>query len=993
MFRRSTCTRAAIAATDLRCIFTSIAFILSWLGWAAVADCQSPELPRLEYYIARDLYEAGNISEATERFRVAMSRGQQINQQRWIDSVPPLVMLGECYYQQGAIAQALEQYDAALMVVHAFPTWIDTVRSGDVQPESTSELKSINWAKLSRRTPLVRVPRTVQVSLDALAAKTAVGGAQVLRVDVAEVLRCLSIALQRRSQLLGPLAAHSPLSQPMVQLFSKAPQAAVPWVQASWRALHGLAQLSVGDEAHAQSLLIAGSTIDNQSDYFLTPQCLLALAHLDVKHANDASALRRLADASLRSAQLEQADALADSLMMIGQLASAGRRNDLLGTLQSAAAWSQNYVALPFLSGSVAVSEVAAVTGNLQAHEASVKQSLNVLNGKDIILPRLQAQLGYAMARAAAAQNRLGLAEQQLETSMSMLRGNAATGAATRRVFQTQLTLELFSRNQIDVATADEVFGSLLGEPAESEWRLWPLECLVSVSTAHLPAYEKWLELVQRRESRAEVVDTMDALQRERFYEVLPLGGRLLALRHQLARDKTEWSPQISAKLEPLLNAYPAVSTVSQSMREALDGLNDEPLAIEDRTISVETKKKLAEIEKLSTQQENLLMSLALSRSVIPRHFPAPTTLDDLQQALSDRDVVLAFGRTQSAIVGTAISQHDCLVWSVSEPSTIDVKTSLLLTQIGLSGAPNLDMTRANVTWRATAAQLATALLSAEARDLISDARRLIIVPNGNLWYLPFELLPATESDPRTPLLARHAICYLPTLAHVSSINAAAPETTNTIGVFNTFFSSDRETNQDLSAEVCAASANALRLDAKQKGLLSTPSLLRLCADQLWVACEIPMTKTAWELRLIPIEPSQENALANWMQSPLRAPARLFLPGLQSSAQRVEMHGGNEIFVPACTLMTAGARSVWLSRWKVGGRSAHTALARIIDELDVEPPSTAWQRTALALWAEKFATIDEPVLPSARGLPANIDGNHPLLWSGYMMLGDHLPPQ
>jgi hypothetical protein len=276
---------------------------------------------------------------------------------------------------------------------------------------------------------------------------------------------------------------------------------------------------------------------------------------------------------------------------------------------------------------------------------------------------------------------------------------------------------------------------------------------------------------------------------------------------------------------------------------------------------------------------------------------------------------------------------------------------------------------------------------------MIAGAQRVVVIPNGNLWYLPFELLPASQSDPRKPLLARHAVCYLPTLAHVRQINSPPPVTQNMVGVVSPFFSTDRETNQSLCSQIGQSVKNSSRFDAQQKATLSTPSWLRLRSDQLWVASELPMAKTPWELRLIPIEPSQENALAHWMQSPLRAPARLFLPGLQSSAQRVEMNGGNELFVPACTLMSAGVRSVWMSRWKVGGRSALTALSRVIDELEFESPSAAWQRTAIALWAEKLPTADEPVLPNARSLPPTIDGNHPLLWSGYMMLGDHSPPQ
>jgi hypothetical protein len=267
------------------------------------------------------------------------------------------------------------------------------------------------------------------------------------------------------------------------------------------------------------------------------------------------------------------------------------------------------------------------------------------------------------------------------------------------------------------------------------------------------------------------------------------------------------------------------------------------------------------------------------------------------------------------------------------------------------------------------------------------------VVPSGNLWYLPFDLLPMSDADPRTPLLARHPVCYVPTMAHVRQINAPAPVVRNTVGLFNTFFAVDRTTNQTLSSQIAKGSAQSVKLDVQQKSTLSTPSWLRLRSDQIWIAAELPMVKTPWELRVLPIEPSRENALANWMQSPLQAPVRLFLPGLQSSAQRVEMNGGNELFVPACTFMAAGVRSAWVSRWKVGGRSAHTALGRVLEELEYESPTSAWQRAAIALWAEKLPTGEETLLPAAKGLPATVSGSHPLLWSGYMMIGDHRAPQ
>lgn len=980
------------------CAILAVAFMF-WFQAAGVAFCQAvPELPRLDYYIARDLYDAGNIGGATEGFRTAINRSHQIGQQRWIDSVPPLVMLGDCYYQQGAIAQALEQYDAALMLALAYPTWADNVRGPEPQTISTSELKGINWTKTTRRTQLVQAPNVMLVPLDAAGKAPAPGnsaaaGAPLMRLDVPEVIRCLAIALQRRTQLLGPLGRYSPLSAPAVQQFSKPPQSSVAWLQASWRVLHGLALQTSGDDEQSKTLLEEGASVDGKADYFLTPLALLALAHIDARQGNATSALNRLGDASLRAAQLEQADVLSDCLAMIGQLASASRRGDLLPTLQSAVAWAEKNSTLAYLSGSAAVCELAAVTGSLPVHEASAKQMLVLLGGKDIVLPRVQAQLGYAMARAAAAQNRIGLAEQQLQTSLSMLRGSKETGAATPRVFQTQMALSLATKGVLPEAEADQALSALLAEPPSDQWLLWPLECLAAISSPLLPAYEKWLDLAHQRGSDADVIQRMDRMQRKRFHEMLPLGGRLLAARQALKTDQRLWSPEVAESMKPVLKMYPSAATLPQSLYKIIDGLSKEPLAVDDRSISPEAKKKFGEMTALAETEENLAMSIAMQRSIIPRHWPEPIDLSQLRHTLSDGDVVLSFVHTPTTIYGAAITQQTQHTWAVAESSKLDVKIALLLTQLGLRGAPDLNMSSRNVAWRATASELAQTLLPAEARQLVVSGQRLIIVPSGNLWYLPFDLLPAAENDVTTPLLARHRICYLPTLAHVRQIDGPPPTVTTAVGLYGNFFATDRELNQALASQVAQDSRQSVRLDVTQKLGLTSPSWLRIRADQLWVACELPAPKNPWELRLLPVEPSQENALANWMQAPMRSPARVFLPGLQTSAQRIELNGGDELFVPACTLMATGVRSLWVSRWKVGGRSSQIALSRVMEELAYESPSSAWQRTAIALWAEKLATADEPLLPEAKALPKTIDGSHPLLWSGYMMIGDHRQPQ
>ena len=354
---------------------------------------------------------------------------------------------------------------------------------------------------------------------------------------------------------------------------------------------------------------------------------------------------------------------------------------------------------------------------------------------------------------------------------------------------------------------------------------------------------------------------------------------------------------------------------------------------------------------------------------------------------------MLAFAHTPTTIHALAFRRNEQLTWSIPESSVIDSKLALFLTQLGLGSAPNLDTGSPNLPWRNSAADLAKLLIPAEVRKMFAGTSRVIVVPAGNLWYLPFEVLPLAGSEAREPLLARHAVCYLPSLSQLRNLGKPAPKIRQTVGLAGDFFSSDRVTNQALAAEVVKTMpGQSLLVEIQQKPLLAAPSWLRMRADQLWVAQELPMAKTPWELRVLPVEPSRENALANWMQTPLRAPKRMLMPGLESSAQRGELNGGNEIFLPASTMMAAGTQAIWLSRWKTGGRSAHYALSRLSEELEIEAPSSAWRRTGLALWAEQLKTADEPLVPAAKGLPSSVSGQHPLFWSGYLMIGDHAPP-
>ena len=53
----------------------------------------------------------------------------RIEEQPWIDSIPPMVMLGESYFHVGKVGTlAMEQYDKALEIALAYRSnWIEQV--------------------------------------------------------------------------------------------------------------------------------------------------------------------------------------------------------------------------------------------------------------------------------------------------------------------------------------------------------------------------------------------------------------------------------------------------------------------------------------------------------------------------------------------------------------------------------------------------------------------------------------------------------------------------------------------------------------------------------------------------------------------------------------------------------------------------------------------------------------------------------------------------
>ncbi|MFK7737826.1 MAG: CHAT domain-containing protein [Pirellulaceae bacterium] len=956
---------------------------------------QISTLPRADYYLALELFGAGRVPEAREGFRSALQRSRRMGDQRWVDSVAPLVMLGECFYQQGNVAQALEQYDAALMLMLQNQNWVNEIQVDVEQlPFLEGISKEITWFQRSRPSQSVAVPEAVQIAIDPTQAQAdGQGGVTVpvtllTRLDATEICRTTGIALLRRWELLGPLGKSSPISQPMSDYFAQAPAAQVMWLQSSWRVLRGLSRLTI-QGADALASLRSGVLLDGQYDYFLSPLALLAIAELEAEQGNYAAAITAAQDASLFAAYFEQHRELADALRLLGGYACASSRGDLLQPLQQATAWSTKRSALAFTSGAIASAEVATYSDRLDLADRYLKQANAAL--RNVALPRRVADRSFIQARMQFAQNRGTMGVASLDNALGIMRGTSETGVVVERVFQTQMTLDLLAASRITGKVAEEFLDELLAEPDKLAWKDSPLDVLTTMTTASLPAFERHLEMAVLRGDQQETVQRLDRLQRQRFYETLPLGGRLLSWRVAAQRDPASLPPDVRQIVQQKMLASPAVRQLRDQVVDAVRELANGTLPLDERQL-VGEKKKYADLENAAKSLESQLAFLALHRSAMPRFVPGNKTPGDMQASLQKGDVLIGFAATRTSIVGMAMTQDQLETWNVMDAKLVFDLLQQFRNEIGLGAqVPRIlpsAVTARNAAWWTTATKLRDQLLPAPVQTLCQDADRLIVSPSGALWYLPFEALPDAQHKSQ-PFLAHHRVTYVPTIGSVSLANRTKTPMKEALGLVGGLFALDKEVNKSLADNLVNARVRTARVQLGQKITAGDGAWLQIKPDTVWVAARSGVISAPWETPMLPLGRSKQMTFGELLQSPLSSPERVILPGLEASFATGVIGDGREVFLPACSLLISGTRTALISRWPVGGRSASAILRRYLDELQTSSSSTAYRRAIIANWPAQYLIADEPALmPAGKQADALTSGWHPALWAGYVPIGD-----
>ncbi|MFM8378310.1 MAG: CHAT domain-containing protein [Planctomycetia bacterium] len=310
--------------------------------------------------------------------------------------------------------------------------------------------------------------------------------------------------------------------------------------------------------------------------------------------------------------------------------------------------------------------------------------------------------------------------------------------------------------------------------------------------------------------------------------------------------------------------------------------------------------------------------------------------------------------------------------------------------------------------WRESAAQVERLLFGNSKINLGVNVTELVIVPDGLLWYLPFELLPVGSArdagaDPAQPgeqaNLLRDAcrVRYAPTRSlAVRSFEPAAAD--GLLGIHAVRLA--RRDRPEVAADVVARFTEAFD---RVVPLAATGSALfgaSLC-DRLVLADELGGEGPIAERPLaIAVGGKPAFTFGEWLGPPPKRPRIVMVPGMQTEMAdglaKLSAQPGEDLFLAATDLLAAGARTAVVSRWRVGGKLSIDLVEEFLRDLDAAPaaegeaapvasPAESWQRAVAVVTTEEPDVAREPRVKQSPG-EVLADAKAPFLWAGYALI-------
>lgn len=1019
----------------------SVAVLLASAGASAQGVPRGAQtMPTVAYDAALAALGAGDYAQALETAGREYAGGVRAGNQRWLDSVAAATLVGEAHFELGTLREAVAAYDEAILLGATHAEWLLSVQFPTQGPQSSARPRVATWGRSTRGTRTAVLPDTMAIrqSGDDPQKVLQQGGVLAAPVNVPirpqEIIRSLVIAIYRRGMILGPLASEGTAIDEINTALSKRPAPPNHWSQSWIDVALGVAAWSQGRADQAVPLLERGLAFGGKLDHHLTPWGLIVLGRIALARDDAVSAVKLFEEATFSAAEFGDSRALEEAFRGVVSAHALVGTPGVPASVQGGGEWARN--TLPVLRGLLLAhaAELLAASGNPQGATARLAE----------IDPRLrkggagQGGVGAIVAHAAAltayASGDTAAGDAELELALGLARPR------TPRLFQTGRLVEMVMAGTTTISDrqADILFARLLGDPPPREFVADPLATLATVTTPRTEAHDAW-ELVAARRGTDAALAAAESALRARWLDTQPSGGRRVGLERLLGADPQHAAADVVAARAALLKRHPEVarqidedSRLRTGLTAAMLGAAGRPAGAEDaraRSGPPGEPRDWEAFAAVSARRGAAIDLLAASRESFPVDFPPLLPPPDVRARLAPGELILSFRWTAAGLWGALESRERVATWQVRQPGALVRELGLLAKSLCLFDphAPVPVDRIAASDWRASAATVERLLFEQSKVSLAEGVEELAIVPDGALWYLPFDILPVGTAAPDGdvgvgdgagdgPPLLRDVcrIRYAPTRSLAVAGGPApppdAPAARGPVGIHaGRPVRGERPELQAESVErIAAALDRAVPLPAQAPpslGAAYSAALPAAVCETLVVLDEVNVAgEGAGGLRGLfgragERGPRRGGLINDWLASPHKRPQRVVVPGMQSAMAsglaRPPARPGEELFVAAVDLLAAGARTAVVSRWRMGGKSSTDLMTEFLRDTDQPGVGAAasWRRAVDVVRSEEPDPAHEGRI-RPHGQVVLADMRHPLFWAGYLLVdgGTHQPP-
>ena len=973
------------------CLAVLLAMLISVVG-ASNCVAQSSSLPNQNYYTGFIRFFEGDYKDAERDFRTASRTAYRVGNQRYVDSICYWTMQAECHFHMGNYSDAIVLYEQALRLylVHQKIGWQSKIQTQTIKVQSdTAGLARarINWGTSSRITGVARVPDNFQVRFgtEDVIGDIQRGGvileAQLRTVNVTEIMRCVALCLHRRNYIKGPIAKIDPLTSQIVSGMQKGIVDGSP-VGCYNGVCLGIAYASQEEWGKASRVLKKSLKLSGGLDHPLTPVGLLQSAYIGLSNDNDAVASTLALEASYSAAVFDQFDLVSEALT-VGTMVHLKTNRSVYPPLQNSIAWAKkNNANLMEATSIVRLAECLSEAGELSLSQKTLQRTSQVIDRRNTLA---QSVVG-ARVKYVTALNQF-LATDFAGGSKTLAAAVKHFNVGSLWLYRLQLANKLSGSGNATPRQVNQLYETLLHDPTDLDWKIDPFEAITFLATPHIASMERWFETAITRRDMRQAFDIAEQTRRHRFFASLPMGGRLMAFRWLLHAPASALSKNAMKQRANFFNRNPDYKQSVDRAAELETQLKQIPLNAEPKSEdAIERRKLINELAKLSATQETILGSISLRREPAEMVFPPSFSEAQIRSTLRPDQLALVTMATEKGYHFFLLNQKSLQYVTMVKTRTMHREISSWLKAIGGNQASVNDKQITGDDWKKGSKAIAAELFDKVLPDQWSRVKELVIVPDGALWYLPFEALLVGSSGDETLLSEKVGVRYCPTASLAFGGQRPVQELSNLLVLTGNL---SPKTDIELATTEYEKIFDAVPEAQEWKSVDVSSNVLGAQIDRLLAWTFIRSAKAP--LATAPLSTEKQKlddaSLNTWMKLPWGAPQHIILPGYQSPGISLRGRGvGSDLFLTTTGLMAAGSRTILISRWNTAGKTSFDLTGNYTAKIKSEGNLAALAQARQLVRDSDLDLENEPRL-RAKGVDVAIKAEHPFFWSSPMLLG------